>query len=40
MKLPWRRRAPDCSKADKRSKGVEARNLRALRPSTRRVHPR
>lgn len=40
MKFPWRRRNANCAKADKRSKGVEARNLRAMRPSARRTNCR
>jgi hypothetical protein len=38
MKLPWRRKKePDCQPSDRKSLGVAARNLRAMRPSARRT---
>lgn len=36
MKFPWRKkRDPDCKPSDRKSLGVAARNLRAMRPSSR-----
>lgn len=39
MKFPWgrKRKEPDCQPSDRNSLGVAARNLRAMRPSSRKT---
>jgi len=38
VKFPWRRRkAPDCSPPDRKSQGIALRNLRTMRPTSRRL---
>ncbi|MEK6975589.1 MAG: hypothetical protein AABY18_04515 [Candidatus Thermoplasmatota archaeon] len=36
MKFPWRKRTPDCNPPDRKSQGIALRNLRTMRPTSRR----